>query len=1223
MKFDEIYITKFDGSGYIGWAKSVQSALREASCISAINPGKVSEDVEGRAYRIIHNSVDKTVAAMLKLDGTANEIWNQIRTRYGTLQPRDELKMKAKIQEFKVSNADNLKEYVVKKCLLINEYIDRGGNLDDGTRCAYLLDGLDGKWELLGLQMSDWRFDDAISELLNRAEREPAAPAIVLRTQATRSQAGPPPFPCNWCQSREHWHFQCPKRLCSKCGKLGHYGQYCDQNKFKIGKYSRSRKWIVDSGATVHVTNDPSELKGWRKCDDKRITGFKGESAEVVAIGSVILDQGLKLNNVHCVPETSEKIISVAQLEDDGFDISIKNGAGSLTRGKERYQIRRNPYESLYTLTDDQPAEQVMLSVGKSVKPSERTAEQWHKSLCHLNNTDVKTLEGNQLVEGLKIRAGTPKESCNECLKGKMTRAVQDKTAYRIASHPGEIISCDLVDLRNLPGSNGEKYVSVLIDHYTGYTSAKAIMEKNASEVLSHIKEFVAFVEQQTERSVKIIRSDNGLEYSNDQSLRFFKEKGIEKEFTSAYNPAGNGMVERRNRTLMEGIRTALNGHIQDIKMWPYALKHVVYVQNRTLVSAISKTTPYEGIFGIPPDVSEIREFGRRCWVFIEHPDNKLSRKVNKCLLLGNEESKDGFLVLDIQRNTISRSRNVHFEEPNQNEIRKSPRFLYQNDEVVMSARVDGDTPSLKCALSGARKDDWMKSIKAEYENLTTHGAWEPIDKVNLDRFINSMIILKVKRNADGCEARLKSRLVALGNHQQQDIDFRETYAPTLKEKTLMIMLALSNYLQYEVDHIDVDGAYLNADLKEDIVMRIPYPMAEWAGSEFVRLRKAIYGLRQSGYEWNQCLTQHLIHKGYKQSEGDNCLFIGNAEGKPAFIMVYVDDLVLMAPCHKSMQKMKHDISERFSVKDLGELSHILGIRVHRNRSENSFTLDQTTAVETLLINFKNLIERKTPLHVDTARKLQKNAGEVDQADVRRYQSIIGSLMYFSRWTRPDIAAAVSLLSRYAKNPGKEHFEQLMHLLGYLKKHPSLGVTMKRNNQITQLKMYADADWAEDPDDRKSTTGFVICVDGNPVIWKSIKQTCISKSTMQAEYVAMGSCFTEGEWTANLLAEVGYKCDRIELYCDNQAAIRVVTRGEASGFTKHIGVKLHTLHEAISRNELELSYVKSECNLADIFTKPLENIKHKHCLELLSMKHLDRGSVNFDIQVSSDTLCTI
>ena len=162
--------------------------------------------------------------------------------------------------------------------------------------------------------------------------------------------------------------------------------------------------------------------------------------------------------------------------------------------------------------------------------------------------------------------------------------------------------------------------------------------------------------------------------------------------------------------------------------------------------------------------------------------------------------------------------------------------------------------------------------------------------------------------------------------------------------KWITLMLALSNHLQYEVDHVDVDGAYLNADLKEDIVMRIPYPMAEWAGSEFVRLRKAIYGLRQSGYEWNQCLTQHLTHKGYRQSEGDNCLFIGNAEGKPAFIMVYVDDLVLMTPCHKSMKKMKNDISERFSVKDLGELSHILGIRVHWDRSEDVITLDQTTA---------------------------------------------------------------------------------------------------------------------------------------------------------------------------------------------------------------------------------------------------------------------------------------
>ena len=139
-----------------------------------------------------------------------------------------------------------------------------------------------------------------------------------------------------------------------------------------------------------------------------------------------------------------------------------------------------------------------------------------------------------------------------------MTKADQDKVAYRLASHPGEIISCDVLDLRNLPGMNEERYVSVIIDHFTGYTSTKSLCRKQAIDVLKHIQEFVSFIEQQSERNVKIVRSDNGLEYNNEESSAYFKERGIFREMTAPYNPAGNGMVERRNRTLVEGVRKLL-----------------------------------------------------------------------------------------------------------------------------------------------------------------------------------------------------------------------------------------------------------------------------------------------------------------------------------------------------------------------------------------------------------------------------------------------------------------------------------------------------------------------------------------------------------------------------------------------------------------------------------------------------------------------------------------
>lgn len=312
-----------------------------------------------------------------------------------------------------------------------------------------------------------------------------------------------------------------------------------------------------------------------------------------------------------------------------------------------------------------------------------------------------------------------------------------------------------------------------------------------------------------------------------------------------------------------------------------------------------------------------------------------------------------------------------------------------------------------------------------------------------------------------------------------------------------------------------------------------------------------------------------------------------------------------MAPNVEIMKRMKSNFAERFSIKDLGGLNHILGIRVTRNREERSITLDQTAAVINMLKEYDNTIERDTPLHTKSARKLRTYKEEAEPKTIENYQSIIGSLMYFSRWTRTDISSSVGLLSRFARNPEPEHIQQLMHLLGYLMKNPSLGMQLKNNNTHSKVIMHADADWAEDPEDRKSTSGFVICFEGNPIIWKSTKQDCVSKSTMHA----MVTCLTEGEWTCNLLAEIGYDYETPILYCDNQAAIRVISRGDAENFSKHIGVKLRTLHDAVQQELLDLKYICSEDNLADVFTKPLESNKHRKSVALLNMSCLDRGSM--------------
>ena len=394
-----------------------------------------------------------------------------------------------------------------------------------------MLDGLEGKWDALALNMINWSFNDVIDELISRAEREQVVTPMAYRTEAQRPpfqrhyQARRPPlFPCTWCKSMSHHHYHCDSRMCSNCGKSGHYGRECPTNKPYFGKYIKARKWMIDSGATVHITNSIDDLENWRSCQDEKIVGIKGESAPVIAKGDVPLTQGLTLKNVHCVPEANARIISVGQLEKEGFEINIRDGVCKLKNGTEEYEARKDPDSRIYTITEPQP-ERIMMSVGQPVKASSRSEEDWHNPLCHMNRDGIKNLIEKHLVEGMKLSKGHENGSCSDCVGGKMTKADQDKVAYRLASHPGEIISCDVLDLGNLPGMNEERYVSVIIDHFTGYTSTKSLCRKQATDVLKHIQEFVSFIEQQSERNVKIVRSDNGLEYNNEESSAYFKER--------------------------------------------------------------------------------------------------------------------------------------------------------------------------------------------------------------------------------------------------------------------------------------------------------------------------------------------------------------------------------------------------------------------------------------------------------------------------------------------------------------------------------------------------------------------------------------------------------------------------------------------------------------------------------------------------------------------------
>jgi hypothetical protein len=209
---------------------------------------------------------------------------------------------------------------------------------------------------------------------------------------------------------------------------------------------------------------------------------------------------------------------------------------------------------------------------------------------------------------------------------------------------------------------------------------------------------------------------------------------------------------------------------------------------------------------------------------------------------------------------------------------------------------------------------------------------------------------------------------------------------------------------------------------------------------------------------------------------------------------------------------------------------------------------------------------------------------------------VIGTLNHLARWTRPDLATAVSFASRNASNPSKNDFEAIAKILGYLESTRDLRLVLNGKN-ISTVNLYTDSDWAGDQTDFKSQSGILVFLGANLISWKSQKQKCVAKSTMEAEYVAMSDGASEGSWIKQMAYDFELIAEEnpITLRCDNQAAIAAVNNPTDHSRAKHINVKYHHIRDMMAKGEIELVYLPSSENPADIMTKGLERVKHmKH-----------------------------
>ncbi|GJX88989.1 putative RNA-directed DNA polymerase [Tanacetum coccineum] len=399
---------------------------------------------------------------------------------------------------------------------------------------------------------------------------------------------------------------------------------------------------------------------------------------------------------------------------------------------------------------------------------------------------------------------------------------------------------------------------------------------------------------------------------------------------------------------------------------------------------------------------------------------------------------------------------------------------------------------------------------------------------------------------------------------------------------------------------MDVKTAFINGKLTEDVFMAQPegFENAKYP-KRVCKLQKAIYELKQASRSLNLCFYEKVTRFEFSRSEDESCIYIKVSGSVVVFLVLYVDDILLIGNDIPTLQSVKEWLGKCFAMKDLGDAAYVLGIKIYRDRTRRLIGLSQDTYLDKILKRFKMENSKKGNLPLHHGIKISsdlcpKTDDELDKMSRVPYASAIGSIMYAMTCTRPDVSFALSMVSRHQQNPGEGHWTAVKNILKYLRNTKDRFLVYGGEKEL-RVTGYCDASWQTDKDDSKSQSGWVFLLNGGAVTWKSSKQDTVADSTCESEYIAACEASKEAIWMKNFIGDLGVVPtvqDPIEIFCDNESAVALTKEPKDHGKSKHIDRKYHFVRSKVAEGHVIVKDVRSEDNSADPFTKALAKSKH-------------------------------
>ena len=964
-----VSVPKLKGrENYSEWCFAAENFLvleGTLGCIKA-EPGQpvigAAEDAKTRAKLIL--TIDPPIYVHIKEVKTTKELWDKLKSLFDDSGFTRRISLLRNLISIRLENCISMTAYVTQIVETGQKLAGTGFNINDEWIGSLLLAGLTEKFSpmIMAIEHSGMSITtDAIKSKLLDMEPEVSEVSGALASfqkfhhkkndkssvrSRSKDRGGQVSKP------------NVKQIKCYKCKQTGHFRNQCtnvDKNTTKDKEHSRKQTnafsavflsggfskndWYIDSGASAHLTTNELWIKNALYDQyTKDIIVANENKVPVLCSGNVQIttctdecEFDVTVEDVLCVPSLTTNLLSVSQLISKGNKVSFTSGRCNIYNRRGVLVATAVLVNGVYKLKTP-----VYLTAAAVV-----SSGTWHRRLGHVNSTSLNKMKN--AVEGFSIdkKADMSKSSCVVCCEGKQSRLPFPSEGNRSAELLN-IVHTDVCGPMESASLGGSRYFIIFVDDCSRMTYIYFM--KNKSEAFRHFKDYKAKVENLLGKKIKILRSDNGGEFCNNEFDVFLRTAGIIHQKSNPYTPEQNGLSERMNRTVVEKARCLLFEAGLEKRFWAEAANTAVYLQNRT-VFGLSDKTPYELWTNKKPDVSHLRIFGSTVMTHVPKEKRlKWDKKSQKCILVGYAEEVKGYRVYNLKTQSVTTSRDVIIieNESHQDDViaveekksmdsdaedicsdsvgdnsqsnypRISAKESGSNDETAVisenehsgssagadtfirklparqrqkperygysnmcteSGNIDVSEISLKEALQGPEKEQWSQAVKEELQCFDDNEAWELADAPDSGTIVKCKWVLKKKCDGEN-NVRYRARLVAKGYNQKCGIDYTETFSPVVRHTTLRLLFALSVQLNLDTAHLDVKTAFLNGDLEETVYMQKPdcFVCSSNKKNKVLKLKKAIYGLKQSSRAWHKKVDDCLLANCYKKSKLEPCL---------------------------------------------------------------------------------------------------------------------------------------------------------------------------------------------------------------------------------------------------------------------------------------------------------------------------------------------------------------